>query len=345
MIEANKKAFSNLINQFTESYDKVVPDATRYIATVEEEKEWLKHLIIKDSLSVTPQIRLALIQFDNQAYISLIGADIDTTSLDLSILNLESLNAGIITVLLSKEHLKLNRSKDLLHFYNEILFQHEDSSYSGHDFEDILSFVEPILLFKLPTDTVLKDHILARIAVYLFSKDGKNLVLDFTDDVTTFTADLAILGSDSISYKLILTYLFSTTYKHAFLELYRLIERLFPIAYMKQFHQISNSKLDFLEFITTLENVTNWRPKEDEAIQKIFEATHSHTTNHFENFINTLVEKPTLPTYFYKLRNSIVHFRANHLEYNLSTTQWNLLIYATLWLIDEQYTKNQHILS
>jgi hypothetical protein len=101
-----------------------------------------------------------------------------------------------------------------------------------------------------------------------------------------------------------------------------------------------------VQFTSSLEGLTGWRPKEDEAVEKMFSKNTPSTKAQFNNFISTLsvAPPPNDYKYFYNLRNSIVHFRANHQEFILSNQQWNLLILATLSLLDEQYSMNNEIL-
>jgi hypothetical protein len=347
MIEVNKLAFSNLINQLTATTTLQVADGKRFIETKGIEKDWLKSAEIKDTLLITPDIRLILILFQEESYIAVIGGIIDNSNLDSVIIQEVDTNAGIITLLLSDAHLKLKKRASYLEFYDKILFQHLDQEYIGNDYSEILEYLEPIQLYHLPENSIIRTHILNRTASYVFSKNPNELVLDFSEDVADLISDLSIMGSDNISYKSILNCLFSNTYRHAFLELYRLVERLFPISYLKEFHQRSYSTLSFLDFVAELENVTSWRPKEDEAVYKIFNETKQSTIVHFDNFIKSSAELTgrDIPKLFYGLRNSIVHFRANHSEYDLNSEQWNLLLMATIYLLDEQYSINSKTLT
>lgn len=347
MIDANKSAFSQLIEQLTKHSAIRVPDGKRYISTTQEEKDWIKNGDIKDVLPITPDVRLIKIKFQGVFYIALVGSSIDNSNLDSSIIQEVELNAGITTILIADNHLKLKKQTKYLEFYDNILFQHLDKKYTGNDYKEILEYLEPIQLYYLPEDSIINTHILNRTASYIFAKNPSELILDFSHNVTNLISELAIMGSDHIYYKSILNCLFATTYKHAFLELYRLVERLFPISYLKEFHFRSFSSLRFLDFVGELENVTSWRPKEDDAVEKIFSELKTSTISYFNNFHNSSIElRDKNPSkFFYGLRNSIVHFRANHTEHELSTTQWNLLILATLYLLDEQYSVNSKVLA
>lgn len=346
MIEVNKEAFSLLIEQFVQRESRPVEIGKRYIQSTDSEKEWIKTASNFDSLYITPDVRLVQFEFEEAKYFGVIGAILYADEFDDSILREIDLNAGIITLLISLGYLKLDKKANFLEFYNSILFQHKDKNYKGHEYEDLLPFLEQIYLFNSPEFSVVKTSSISRIACYIFAKNPSQLILDFDNHVTNFISELSLVGSDNISYKILLGCLFSTTYKHSFLELYRLIERLFPINYLKEFHVKADSKLSFLDFSSELENITSWRPKEDDAIEKIFENAKTTTRKYFEDFHLSSAELKGFKDskYFYQLRNSIVHFRANHLELELTREQWNLLFIATLYLLDEQYSLHDDIL-
>lgn len=346
MIEVNKAAFSLLIRQFLQLNKKEVEEGKRYIATEEEDKEWLKSANIVDLINITPNLRLAQIQFKDNIYFASIGAQLETSLFDVSVINEIELNAGITSLLISENILRIDKKSNNLEFYDSILFQHQEEGYKGHNYKDLIDFLEDIHLFEVPEYSIVKTNWTSRIACYIYSKNSSQIILDFDKDVTELISEISLVGSDNISYKMLLNCLFSNTYKHAFLELYRLVERLFPISYLKEFHNITDTNLKFLDFVSQLEIITKWRPREDEALEKLFINSKPSTRNYFQTFHNSsnYLKGQNDFTFFYSLRNSIVHFRANHLELELTSEQWNLLLTATLFLIDEQYSTNNEML-
>lgn len=346
MIIVNQKAFSKLIDQYLAINSEVVEEAVRYIQASEEEKDWIKAAKISEILWITPNIRIVQILFQEIRYFAFVGVNLETVSLDETIVKEIELNAGILTLLISEGLLRIDKKSNNLKFYDSILFQHRDEGYKGHSKQDLIEYLEVVHIFCMPENSIYSDDLTHRIACYVFSKNPSQLILDFNNSLTELISELSIAGSDSISYKILLSCLFANAYKHAFLELYRLVERLFPISYLKEFHSIADSKLSFLDFISQLECITKWRPSEDEAIKKIFTNSSPTTQSYFQTF---QASSPTFQsfqdyTFFYNLRNSIVHFRSNHLEIELSNQQWNLLLIATVFLIDEQYSINNKIL-
>lgn len=342
MIQVNTRAFQNLNNQLNEEANLSVTLGKTYFKTSLQEQSWLKETELIDTLQILPNLKAVFLLFDGNKFLCCIGTKFTSSGFDESVLDDFDLNAGIITLLIAEEILKINRNANFLEFYNDIMFQHKDIAYKGHDYQELMPFLEPIQLYILPQNSVLINENINRVFVYIFSNNPKSLILQFETNVTNTVSDLALIGSNKISYSLLISSLLSTNYKHAFLELYRLVERLFPINYLKEFHLVVNTKLSFLQFAAELENITSWRPKEDEALNKIFLSTKGSTLRYFRDFLNSSVALSTQndSTCFYKLRNSIVHFRASHQEFDLNDHQWNLILLATLYLVDEHYTIN-----
>lgn len=348
MIEVNKTAFSLLIGQFLQLNKKDVEEGKRYIATEAEDKEWIKSANIVDLINITPNLRLAQIQFKDDVFFASIGAQLETSLLDDSVIKEIELNAGIVSLLISENILRLDKKSNNLEFYDSILFQHQEKGYMGHNYKDLIVFLEDVHFFEVPDYSIVKPEPdwTSRIACYIYSKNSSQVILDFDKDVTELISEISLVGSDNISYKILLNCLFSNSYKHAFLELYRLVERLFPISYLKEFHNVTDTKLKFLDFVSQLEIITKWKPREDEALEKLFINSKPSTRSYFQIFHNSSnnLKGQNDFTFFYSLRNSIVHFRANHLELELTSVQWNLLLTATLFLIDEQYSTNNEML-
>lgn len=346
MKDANTAAFEFLIDQLIENSNLNVKKGIRYIKTDELEKKWLKELEIQSVFQPLPDVKGIEIKFEEKKFLVLINANASNRNLDKDVIQEDSLNAGILTVLLSKKLVPLDSNIDFLEFYNEIMFQHLDSDYKGHDFNDFVRYIQPINFYSLPDNSVLNNQGLKRTLSYIYAKNPDRLINNFDNIVLSTYAELSLIGSNNISFGLVLSSLLSTSFKHTFLELYRLVERIFPVSYLKDFHEVSKSNLSFIEFSSNLESITSWRPKEDEALSKIFETTASSTKLYFDTFFDSSTEFQTQVRYkfFYKLRNSIVHFRTSHDNIDLTDDQWNKLIHATLYLLDEHYSKYHKIL-
>lgn len=347
MIDENKKAFGNLINQLSSKGNFNIKAGKRYFITNDDEKNWLKNCEIEEVYTVLPHISAVRLRFNEKIYISIIGTELDSSLMENVVIQEEELNSGISTLLIANNILKIDPQTNGLEFYNEIMFQHEENSYTGHDYKEVLKYLETINFFLLPDNSVLKNESLKRILCYIFSNNKQHLILNFSDDLLESISEISLVGSSNISFGLTLSCLFSTNFKHAFLEVYRLVERIFPVSYLKEFHERVETDLNFIEFSTSLENITKWRPREEDALEKIFNSFTSTTEYYFNIFFTSSddLKDQSNHKYFYKLRNSIVHFRTSHEETDLTDSQWNKLIMATFYLVDENYSNFENLLA
>jgi hypothetical protein len=339
MIEENKKAFASFAQDLSED-EIVIEDGKRYFNTNGLEKRWLRESQVEETVLLSPVTKCVKIVFDENTYVLLVGFDLNEDVVDDEVMQKEDLNAGLFTLVASDEIISISRSSNKLAFYDEIMVQHKDPDYKGHDYTELLPYMDSLDVYLLPVNSILWDANLERITCYILSLDNSNLTIEYSDSLLELYSDISLVGGNSISYSLMLNSLLSTNYKHSFLELYRIIERLFPLKYLIDFHEKSKSNLSFMEFSSTLEDVTNWRPKEDEALTKLFvEANEETISNYFVLPNVEIFNEGNESKGFYKLRNSIVHYRANHQEYSVSNDDWEKIIKGSLFLIDEYYSK------
>ena len=144
--------------------------------------------------------------------------------------------------------------------------------------------------------------------------------------------------------------LFSISWNYSFLELYRCIEFLYPIPYLKEFsHCLGDSNL-FKEMYIKAETMLDWRPKEINSLERLirdYGETNTEVLDFkkcfelidgrpFEEGINTA---PAIAKRIYKLRNSIAHFRLN-LAYQIENKEdFDRLIGCMLAFIYTLYQK------
>lgn len=346
MRTTNSEAFKLLIQDYEGRVDKTASTGIRYIKTNDSEKEWLQKLKIGDTQLLTQKITACVIDYNGEVYFALIGASIDT-HVDPSLLLEVELNAGIITVLLSVGLLNINSSINLLEFEENILSQHEADDYSGHSYDELLPFLQPVMLYKIPPKSVFEwDCNIYRISTYIFSTETAELSLNYKTNTLNQFVLIASEGVQAVPYENIFNSMISVNWKYSFLELYRSIERLFPITDLQEFYKQSNISMPFLDFAAKIEDVLNWKPKEDDAIKKIFDNCREDLKIEIKAWaVKVSGNKDTEPSkYIYKLRNSIVHFRAKHENIDCQPDDWDELVCVLLKHIDFYYTEYENII-
>lgn len=339
MIKANSDAFNFIIEQLNNRYAIRNEEAKRYLSTNAREKDILKKTKILRTIKLLPSLSFIDTTYLNKRYLVILGIDLTYLDIDYDHYDRIPNNSGIFTILLSDKLLPLAQNIDGKSFENQIMYQHLDEKYSGHDFQDLENFFQPISILKIREESLLYDRNLFQIALNIISKNNSITVLNFENDALQKYIDISLTKGLKFPYELILNSLLTSKFKFCFLELYRVVERLFPISYLQEFHISSKSQLNFPEFVQELETITSWRPKEDEALKRILDNMGGGKNKILEDLTKDKGFGENLHNYIYKLRNSIVHFRMLHEEIEHNESEWNDLIFGILILIEDQYLK------
>jgi hypothetical protein len=84
-----------------------------------------------------------------------------------------------------------------------------------------------------------------------------------------------------------------------------------------------------------IENSLGWKPKEDETLNKLIEGSPEDARQLFREVKKAIhsQEEGSLGEFFYKIRNSIVHYRPANQEFQLDDENWDKLIRGALLVI------------
>ncbi len=144
--------------------------------------------------------------------------------------------------------------------------------------------------------------------------------------------------------------MFSRSWNYSFLELYRCIEFLYPIPYLKRFSDRLGDSTLFTKMYIEAENQLDWKPKEMNTLEKLIREYGESNTEILEfkkcfekvekvEFAKDSKNSNIVASRIYKLRNSIAHFRLN-LSYPISEdNDFDHLIRCMLDLIRVLYDK------
>jgi len=348
MKEANQCIFKRLSERSS------TPDSQiRWIKTDKHEKKWLQDLNITEEKWILPSLTTALSVFDKQKYLVVIGFDTVINNDDL--IEPVDLNAGLVTAVLSELEIPFANFVTSEQIIEDILWQYRkmpstEGTYEGHDFTEIARFFQPIQVYKILYESAIIAAQLERLScVYFCQVIQSPPFLSFSSEVIDLYYQLATTGPSSIPYENLLLSLSSGNWKYAFLELYKCLENLFSISnpQLRGLHTTltDNNKLEIplRDFSGKIENIIDWYPREIQAIQSLINQTSKSVKDALKqvgNFnLNDEASDETLAKKFYRLRNSITHYRAGIKPVQLDAQNGNCLIKATLMLIEELYQK------
>lgn len=339
-IKANQTAFKNILDNYHLLSGEEISQAVRYFHTSEEEKKWLLDAKLANSKRITPSIFFTNLVFENKKYLVVIGLNILEDLSEEGVFYNTSVNAGILTILLAETELSLRNNVDVLDFKENILYQHESDEYKGHSYEDIIKYIEPINIYELPNDSIFYNRDTHSTLVYILTKQPQHIYLRLSKLTLDSYLKISLEGAKNLPFENVFSSLVSVNWKHSFLELYRCIERLYPIGFVAELHDELKIQISFQDFLDKLDENIGWKPKEEQALAKLLEKNTEQINLDLDNIKSCISTFSTAPysTLLYKLRNSIVHYRANHEEIEIEDEMWDKLINVSINIIHNLYS-------
>jgi hypothetical protein len=353
MIEANKYIFEVLAAFVQKSEVAVsVSNNKRCIETNTKDKEWLQELKIINKKLILPNFQTASFEYKSQKYFVAVGWQSKKTIDSDEVLEFVELNAGIVTALLFELKIPLSNEANPYHIAENILYDDPKNSIIKDDpknsiirYEDyslISNVFEPFSVYRIPENSPFiekNDLDLIRISGFYALKNSQLIALNFSRETLDKFENVFFEGSESIPYENLLFSLVSVSWKYSFLDIYRCIERLFSIAFWADFHKNLKIEDSLLKFSADVENHTQWKPKEIDAVNKLIKDSPEEACRllrEIKSFIDG-TEEGDCGDLVYKIRNSIVHFRPANQSINLDDKNWDMLIRASLYIVEYWY--------
>jgi hypothetical protein len=343
MIDANIHIFKVLAD-FVQGSDIGVPISEknkRFIETSDSDKEWLKNLKILTKQPILPNFKTATFEFDSNKYFVAMGWH--TQEISEEVIQFVEPNAGIVTALLFELKVPVSQNANPYNIANEIFYE-SDQQRIKYDFSLVAKFFEPISVYQIQNDSpfVNQDDIdIIRLSGFYALKNRQLISLNFSVLTLSTFEKLFIEGSKNIPCENLLLSLVSVYWKYAFLDVYRCIENLFCISALEDFHKKLKIADSLLKFSADVENYIGWRPKENEALNKLIDNSPEEAISSFRE-IKVFIDGQEEGKYgelIYRVRNSIVHFRPATEEIKLDDENWDKLINSSLLVIDYWYIK------
>jgi hypothetical protein len=209
------------------------------------------------------------------------------------------------------------------------------TGYSGHDFIEVMGLFDPILVYEISQNFPFDFSNLDRTSCLYIGQARNKLTLPFSDETISVFKTLFLGGSDKIPYENLLQSLNSVYWKYAFLDIYRCIEQFFPIPELTELKNVLSSSLLPSDLSKLLIEKFRWKETGEQSISVLFDNIISEAMKLLEEVKNN----PSEPLYswFYKIRNSIVHYRPSMKQPDFSDENWDKLIRGTLLAIQHWY--------
>jgi hypothetical protein len=345
MIDANISIFKKMAD-FTKKYDDNINlETRRCIKTTDDEKKWLKNLVIVKEQLISPKLKTALFEFEGWQYFVVVGYQHQEDIELENVVEFTEMNAGIFTALIFELKVPLIQKANYLEMIEDIFYESSEQTIR-YELSSVIKFFEPLCVYRIDNDcpfNVGKDEDLIKLSGFYILKNRQLISLGFSSNTLNKFEKIFFEGSEAIPYENLLLSLVSIAWKYSFLDIYRCIERLFCISALEEFHTKLQITYSILQFSTDIEDHIDWRPKEDKSLNKIIEKSPEEATNLLRE-IKVFVHGEAEGNHgdlMYKIRNSIVHFRGtSEAMYSLlNDLYWDKLINSALLIVEYWYDK------
>nr|WP_324258285.1 hypothetical protein [Cellvibrio fontiphilus] len=210
-------------------------------------------------------------------------------------------------------NLKINPNKKLF-IKDSILSQHNDPTYLGHDWEELLECIEPFSVFKLSDDCIYNHSDLFQLGYLTYSYISP-IINDRIAPIIDQYRNLLLLSS-SIPKENIFFSFTSTHWPHAFLELYRCIEKIYKIPSTIKLKQEIGYAGQAKDLARHCNDILSWRKNHSESLKQLLSdidesdllATKISESTPFSNCIEDgKVDIERVSNTLYSIRNQLVH--------------------------------------
>jgi len=338
MIAANTAVFRKLV-EFVQ-LEQVVPTAhiIRFIRTTAEEKNWLQHVQITEKATIMAGFRANRMRFGEDDYLVFVGR---TTIGEVPewLVQIE-LNAGLATALIDELDLTIPKHHSSYEIAQHVLALHKEvEGYIGHAMEDVMPFFDPLLIFRVEKSLPFSFD-LYRVSAVCVASGRDLLFLPFDEAYLNELREILLEGPTCIPFEGLLHSLTAVHWKYAFLDLYRGVERLFSMARIGELHKALGQPVPLLDLSASLEEHIGWRPKEDDALERLFEGIPESDIEPLRNLKERAGSTAgSMSAWLYSLRNRVVHYRPAHEGIGFDDSDWNLLLLVTLRVVLHAYKK------
>jgi hypothetical protein len=326
-IKANTAVFNKLR---AKAGVRVIPDVRRYVATeTDEDREWLTDGLITKEVRFDPVNRV--LRIEKGALVCFVLVNFSTAEKLPDGLQLMEMNSGLFTALAADCDITLPVLDEFeLH---ERVFTPQPEGYTGHSWNTLSPFFYPLVILEVigggPFDT---DSGLEQFALWLAVSAAEIRTLDFGERTLEVCGELALDQKSAVPFLLMAHAMVSVRWEHAFLDVYRCIERLLSIPTMMDLKGNLGVSTTAVVLSAMLESITGWRKPEESGLISLLghcDVTCRPFHARLIQFVPDLHREYSINvvgTYIYKLRNSIVHYRPATELPNLQEEAWKLIL-------------------
>ncbi|MFN0203921.1 MAG: hypothetical protein ACKVTZ_20540, partial [Bacteroidia bacterium] len=236
---------------------------------------------------------------------------------------------------------------------NEILGGGGESKNGEFSLTQLTKFFPKINLYTISQNCPFGEDIFP-IFIDVLCSNKEALPFSFEEGAVQMVKKILYeVPEDIFPFENLLSLMWSSNYKSAYLSLYHCIECLYQPWNLRTLYQKLNTQISFNEFIQLMEE-NSYRKEDKISISSLFSyVKDNQPTNHEQclEIVKEIKKAPSLENvdeFIYKIRNEIVHLSfvsARKTKTSYSDSDWNELITVLLGLLPYWYKEINSILN
>lgn len=303
------------------------------------EGKWLAHSTLKAQLEISTDKTFLIVEYQAVTYFVSIGfADPQILP---SGLNLQNLNAGLFAMLVAELKLPIKNGTTKTALENYVLsLSNKDNQYKGHDFKVLSQYFPNIVVMEATSQFGGDNNNLFQLITSYLTENKDFIVLNFSTATLNKINNLVLINSRILSYESIVQALLSSSFKFAFLDLYRCVEMLYQIVYIDDAYSKLQLTIRKSDLLNAIDECLKWKPNERNTLEKIIQATPVPDKASLTSTIKTINNgNGNVTNWVYDLRCSIVHLKSFHKKIDLKPDEWDKLLFGLSEVLQYWYQK------
>ncbi|WP_242027409.1 hypothetical protein [Sphaerospermopsis sp. FACHB-1094] len=335
----------NSIKKVVEKIQAVVNTPEKYTIDGDETcKHWLEYLKIDNKIRLFPNFYSSWINYENENYLVLVNHKF--LSHIPYFLQEENINAGAWVGIVDELELPLIGDTDILQEILESDWEINPRGFKQVQFDTVVGnyslkdCFSNISLYKIIGRFTQKEE-LNQITGISLTESRNYCLLPYSPEVLQEFKNTFENGSKYIPFENILASYVASDFKFAYLDLYRCIEGLQPLYFLKDFYdKLALNNKSIQDFYIDFYETTKLEPKLEDSFKKLLDSINI-------NYKYADKQNYSPDKYLYRLRNQIVHLRPQQTNDLIpkSIDCWNLLMLDMLTIIQNLYVANKNLLS
>ncbi|WP_205345662.1 hypothetical protein [Pyruvatibacter mobilis] len=343
-VKMSQQIFERLITHASENGVVIPsPEQARWIRRLNDaDASLMAKADVLEHQQITRQIRAIQFEHDAVRYFAVLGIG-EAESLPDGLVPTE-LTPGTLTVVL--EQSDIQPSAKGLEILEAIGGLHGGvDGFEGYELSDITRLYPSIDIFKADQNYEYTKNVV-RVLGALTARSYVDGPIAPSGTTLNKVSEVFQSGPEHVPFESVLQGMLSISWGGFFLELYRAIEQLYAVPRLTTLVEAWPTSLPYRSLADLLESHLAWRPKEDDALAKIIAECDDTVVTplrksfsaHRDGEREITAEKVAAD--IYKVRNSLVHFRAALGTVQRTNEEWDDMISAMLGLVKDVYQRH-----